>query len=294
MLGSQEPLPHRLPVSVLAWELASKGPATRMLYGKSLDEPPGGLIVETKIIGMDEPTASFEARSQKRTYTRLCLFKLNMLGDRSLAASIRFKCLGQNKDFASGFYMGYKISQSEELFYTHEEVSSPRPNLAEEKTIMLSFPTAEARLVEFGAYCLASITDPKPVALCQILDITIKPPSQTESSWTINSVRVMVRGNSPDYDERLAWKLNGSDDSKITGLPWSKTTGPFSHFDVLVDRKELGRAYSTEFPIHTEDFDECKGEGWEVVVRGRLFGGSEIASLPLQLSRDRVSGFRMQ
>lgn len=294
MLGSQEPLPHRLPVSVLAWELASKGPATRMLYGKLLDEPPGGLIVETKIIGMDEPTASFEARPRKRAYSRLCLFKLNILGDMSLAATIRFKCFGQNKDLASGFYMGYKSSQSEELCYTHEEVSSPRPNLAEEKTTMLSFPTAEARLVEFGAYCLALITDPKPVALYQILNITIKPTSQVKSSWTINSVRVMVRGDSPDYDERLAWKWDGSDDSKLTGLPWSKTTGPFSHFDVLVDGKELGRAYCTEFPIHSEDFDECKGEGWEVVIRGRLFGGSEIASLPLPLSRDKVSGFLTQ
>ena len=244
-------------------------------------------MVKTKIIG-DEKTAPFEACDLKRTNSRLCLFNLNILGDRSLAATIRFKRLGPNKDVESGFYMGYKTSKAEELCYTHVEASSPRLNLTEEKTIMLSFPTHEARLVEFGVYCLGLIAYPKPMALCQVLNITIKPSNQAKWSWTINNVRVMERGKSPDHDKRLAWKLNGPDDSNLTGLPWSKTTGPFSHFHVLVDGKELGRAYCTEFPIHNEDFDECKGEEVEVVIRGRLFGGSEIASLPLQLARDEV------
>lgn len=289
MLGSQGPLPHLLPMSLPAWEQASDRPPTRVLYGELPDEAPGGLIVNTRIIRMHEKTALFESwgsHPQRGTHFRLCLFKLNMLADESLAATIRFKCLEASTDIAPGFYMGYIISDSEKLCYIHVEISSPRSNQVQDKTIMLSFPTADSRLVEFGVYGLGLIEDPKPLALCQIFNLTIKPGGQAESCWTIVGVRVTKRGRSPDHEKRLAWKWSSSDDSRPAFLPWSKTTGPFTYFDVMISGKELGRAYCTEFPIHSEDFDGCKGEEVEAVIRGRLFGGSEVASLPIQLSRD--------
>lgn len=289
MLGSQGPLPHLLPMSVPTWEQASDGPPTRVLYGQLPDEPPGGLIVNTKIIGRDEKTAFLEVkdlRSPKGTHYRLCLFKLNMVADESLAATIRFKSLAASMDVASGFYMGYNIPNSEKLCYIHVETSSPRPNQIQDKTIMLSFPTADSCLVEFGVYGLGLVEDPKPLALCQILNLTIRPRNQAESSWTIHGVRVTERGSSPYHDKRLAWKWSGSDGSEAACLPWSKTTGPFSYFDVLIGGKELGRAYCMEISIHGGDFDGCKGESVDVVIRGRLFGGSEITSLPMQLLWD--------
>lgn len=247
--------------------------------------------MNTKIIGMDEKTAPLElwgSRSLRETHYRLCLFKLNMLADGSLAVTIRFRSFEASTDLTSGFYMGYKISNSEKLCYIHVEISSPRPSKVQDKTIRLSFPTAESRLVEFGVYGLGAIEDPKPLALYQIFNLTIKPQNQGKSSWVINGVRVKERGGSSDHDKRLAWKWSGSDDPGPACLPWSKTTGPFSYFDVIVGGKELGRAHCTEIPIYSEDFDACEGEGVEVVIRGRLFGGSEIESLPLQLSRDEI------
>ena len=279
-------------MSASTWEQALNGPPARVLYGKLPDEPPEGLIVNTKIIGMDEKTAPFErwaSRSQGGTHYRLCLFKLSMLANGSLAATIRFKCFEASMEIALGFYMGYNIPDSEQLCYIHVEMSSSRRNHVQDKMIMLSFPTADSRLVEFGVYGRGLIEDPKPLALCQILNLTIKPRNQTESSWTIDGVKIIERGRSPNHDKRLAWKWSGSDDSYPVCLPWSKTTGPFSYFDVMIGGKELGRSYSTEIPIHSEDFDGCKGEGVEVVIRGRLFGGSDIASLPAQLSRDEVN-----
>ena len=253
-----------------------------------MDEPSGGIVVTTKIIGIDDKTVPFRAPSLQETQLRLCLFKLNMLGDRSPAANIRFRWLESNMDVKSGFYMGYEISKSEKLHYVHSEIFSPRPNQVRGKTITLSFPTAESRLVEFGVFFAGLIDYPKPLALCQILNLTIKPTTQAESSWTIHGVKVTERGNAPYNDTRLAWKYSGSDDLRPTDLPWSTTTGPFSHFRVVVDGKECGRAYCMEFPIHREDFDGCKGDVVEVCIRGRLFGGGEIASLPLQLPRNKI------
>ena len=291
MLGSQAPLPHLLPMSVPAWEQASDGPPTRVLYGSLPDEPPGGLIVSTKVIGMDEKTAPFESwgsHSLTRTHYRLCLFKLNMLADGSLAVTIRFICLEAPTKLESGFYMGYNIPDSEKLCYIHVEISSPRPNQVQDKTIMLSFPTAHSRLVEFGVYGLCLVEDPEPLALCRIFHLIIKPRNRVESSWTIDGLRVTERGSHPVQDKRLAWNWSGSDDPDPTCLPWSKTTGPFSYFDVMVGGKELGRAHHAEFPIRNEDFDGGRGDGVEVVIRGRLFGGSEVASLPTMLSMGKV------
>ena len=275
-------------MSVPEWEQAPTRPQTRVLYGELVDEPSRGIIVNTKIIGIDDKTVPFRAPSLQDTQSRLCLFKLNILGDRSPAATIRFKWLEPNIDVGSGFYMGYKNSKSEKLCYVHAGISSPRPNQIQEKTIILSFPTAESCLVEFGVCFVGLIEHPKPLALCQILNLTIRPGTQAESSWTIHGVRLTERGNAPDHDKRLAWRCSGSDDLKLTGLPWSTTTGPFSHFSVIVDGKECGRAYCTEFPIHCEDFDGCKGAMVEVFIRGRLFGGGEVDSLPLQFSRHEI------
>lgn len=278
-------------MSVPAWEQAANRPPTRVLYGKLLDEPPGGLLVNTRIIGTDEKTTPSELwglTPPKGRHCRLCLFKLNTLADGSLAATIRFKCLEASKDIALGFYLGYNTPDSENICYIHVEISSPRLNRFQEKKIMLSFPNADSRLVEFGVFGLGMIEDPKPLALCLISNITIKPRNQEEPSWIVDGVRVMERGSSPYHDRRLAWKWSGLGNSHPAYLPWSKTTGPFSYFNVMIGGKELGRAYCTEFPIHSEDFDECKGEGVEVIIRGRLFGGSEIASLPVQLWGDEV------
>lgn len=273
-------------MSVSAWEEASNGAPTRVLYGELLDEPLGGLIVNMKIIGMEAKTAPSESRPRKRS--SLCLFRLNMLADGSLAATIRFKCLGASVDMALGFYMGYKSPNSAEICSIHVEISSLCANQVQDKTIIVSFPEANSRLVECGVYGLGLINGPKPLALCQILNITIKPRCQAELSWDINSLRVTERGNSSDHHKRLAWRWSGLKDPDLTSPPWSKTTGPFSYFGVMIGGNELGRAYCTEFPIYSEDFAGCKDEKVEVIVRGRLFGGGEITSLPLQLSRDEV------
>ena len=275
-------------MSVPEWEQASTRPRTRVLYGELVDEPSGGIVVNTKVIGIDDKTVPFRAPSLQESQLRLCLFKLNILGDKSPAANIRFRWLEPNLDTGSGFYMGYKIPKSEKLHYVHTEISSLRPNQVQEKIVILSFPTAESRLVEFGVFFVGLIEHPKPLALCQILNLAIRPRIQVESSWTIHDVTLTERGNAPYNDTRLAWKCSGSDNLRLTGLPWSTTTGPFSHFGVIVDGKECGKAYCTEFPIHREDFDGCKGDTVEVFIRGRLFGAGEIASLPLQLSRNEV------
>ena len=275
-------------MSVPDWEQASDGPQTRVLYGELPDEPPGGIIVNTKTIGKNEKMAFLEMSSSGSgsiARYRLCLFKLNMIANRWLAATIRFTCLEAVIGVAFGFYMGYTVSDSGNLSYDHVGILSSFLGQVQDKTIMLSFPTASSRLVEFGVYGMGLVEDPNPLALCRILNLTIKPESRVKSTWIVDHVRVVERGTSPYRDQRLAWNWSGSGYSEAACLPWSKTTGPFSYFDVMMGGKELGKAYCMEFPIHSEDFHGCEGTKTEVIIRGRLFGGSEIISRPMQLSR---------
>ncbi|KAM0805257.1 hypothetical protein BDR22DRAFT_387215 [Usnea florida] len=275
-------------MSIPDWEQASEGPQTRVLYGELPDEPPGGIIVNTKIIGKDKKMAFSEmisSGSGTRARYRLCLFKLNMIANRSLAATIRFTCLEAVIGVALGFYMGYTVSGSETLFYDHVGILSSFLGQVQDKTIMLSFPTAGSRLVEFGIYGMSLVEDPNPLALCRILNLTIKPQSQVESTWIVDHVRVVERSTSPYRDHRLAWDWSGSGCSEAACLPWSKTTGPFSYFDVMIGGNELGKAYCMEFPIHSEDFHGCEDTRTEVIICGRLFGGGEVISRPMQLSR---------
>ena len=269
------------------WERASDGPQTRVLYGELPDEPPRGIIVNTKIIGKDEKTAFLGMNSSgscSRARYRLCLFKLNMIANRSLAATIRFTCPEAVIGVALSFYMGYTVPDSESLSYDYVGILSSFPGQIHDKTTMLSFPTPGSRLVEFGVHGMGLVEDPNPLALCRILNLTIKPESQVESTWIVDHVRVVERGTSPCRDQRLAWNWSGSNCSLAACLPWSKTTGPFSYFDVMMGGNELGKAYCMEFPIHSEDFHGCEGTRTEVVIRGRLFGGGEIISRPMQLS----------
>ena len=58
-------------------------------------------------------------------------------------------------------------------------------------------------------------------------------------------------------------------------LPWSSTTGPFSHFIVTIGGKEAGSAFGLEFPVLEED---CGDLGQvEVTIMGHLFGGATVS-----------------
>lgn len=129
------------------------------------------------------------------------------------------------------------------------------------------------------------------------------PAIPKPSDHRITDLRLITRGADPYGQQRLVWAFR-SDRGPVQegGLPYSGTTGPFSHFLVCVDGRCVGRAYACEFPLRRGDFGEVesgnhkegceeeeKGEV-EVSVKGVLFGGGEVVALGVRVGVRDVLG----
>jgi hypothetical protein len=296
-LGSQAVLPKCIPMTASEWQKASTLPAVRVIYGKVMDFPLRGLTLQTKLLGKPrEPLAPFTDMPSDQV-SRLSLFKFNMSADGSLDAHISHKGNPTYFDAEMGIYCAYKGPFSDALEYHQLPVESRNYDLVD-TVITLESEIADARFVELGFYCSGSLEVLQPATLRQISNITIKPkehPSVKPIAWNIVNPHVIEKGHAGHRQKRLAWELqarNEQGSKSVEGLPWSVTTGPFSYFIVSTQRRELGRAYCTEFCLHEADFgepdeDEADVEV-EVIVRGILFGGGDVRSDPVRISLDWV------
>lgn len=217
-----------------------------------------------------------------------------MPADGSLQARVEFTREQLEATADVGLYTAYKPPSSEKIEY--EYTSLPYLLGLGPLEFPIKHQTSGCRLVELGCYCEAQIGSSEPVDLCYISTITIMSRDNFESEtppWHIYNVQVAERRSGENCQKRLTWTWQGSDHDQATsihGLPWSKTTGPFSFFEVRFGDRELGRAYCMEFPLLEEDLTSNGGNGGEdetieVVVCGQLFGGGSVCSEPSTLTR---------
>lgn len=141
-----------------------------------------------------------------------------------------------------------------------------------------------------------------PLHLMTIQHIAIAPASAIpkSSDHRITNLRIATRGADPCAQKRLVWEFLSKSHTVRDGLPYSKTTGPFSHFLVSVNGKYIGRAYACEFPLRREDFGEVESENekaghgeedeeMEVTVEGILFGGGKVLGERIRIGVGDVS-----
>jgi len=134
----------------------------------------------------------------------------------------------------------------------------------------------------------------------QHISILPAPAIPKPSDHQITDLRVITRGAEPYRQKRLVWDLHSNRvPVQEGGLPYSETTGPFSHFLVSVDGRCVGRAYACEFPLRREDFGEVESgnheegreeEKGEVIVKGVLFGGREVVARGVRIGVRDVFG----
>ena len=219
--------------------------------------------------------------SSSRTASRLCLLKLNMPADGTLESLIM---AGEPTSLQPnwGFYTILTHPTTRGSIHNYW----PYAKFAKlgRMSFVLDSEHAHSRLVELGVYCDIFHSDNvEPQEICQILSITIRPRDPVPLVWNITNVQATEMANASGIQKRLAWTWHGMRDSQPCGLPFSKTTGPFSHFVVVCGGRELGRAYCNEFPLQKSDAESCEleGEDVEVVIEGTLFGGGKISSGPV-------------
>ena len=279
------------------WEELQLGSPTQVLYGELQYEHPPGLLALTRVLGKIEDGVSLEdinhqvSLAYPKPVVRLCLFKLNMRVVDTLEAVLEVKKLRAAQSVKVGFFAAYKLSGKRDLMYRYSEIL--RSTSIDSHHMNLDCQGDESRLVEFGVYCEKSRVISQPLQLLRIERLVISPNYRPMGhKFSVQSVHATRRGEGPYAEKRLAWQWRGLNNEWPDWLAWSKTTGPFSYFKIFVEEREVGRSYCTEFPLRTGDIEssEATGESIQVRICGVLFGGEEVASLPVMIAQsDLVS-----
>ncbi|KAL9124224.1 MAG: hypothetical protein Q9217_006423 [Psora testacea] len=219
---------------------------------------------------------------------RLKLFNLNISATNALTSSIRCRRVQASKSIGSaGFYTAYRVPSRSGLAYTEIMRPIAEEDLEYNIPIQSPFPgdcideVGIGYLAEVGVFCVP-VTETPPVPSIDILHIynfVIRPLSQSAIVATIDNIRVIERQSGLNLEKRLTWNWTCPEDHCCEGRPWSKTTGPFSQFDILLDGRRIGDAFCLEFPLGIVDFDEVEeSDEAQVTVRGNLFGGGIVVS----------------
>ena len=284
VLGSQSVLPKLLPMQASEWEKLQEGSPMQVLYGKLQYEDFPSLVVYIKTIGIEKTDLTpqdvdhQELHVTSDPFLRFCLFKLSMPADGPLEAVLKFSRSQVTRSNRVGLFAAYK-TMSGGLTYRYSEL--PYDLSLSSHHMNLDYLENGSRLVELGVYCERQVDIIQPLQLLSIERLVVSPaPKLRGRNFAIHNIHTTQRGKGLDVERRLAWQWRGAHETWPTWLPWSKTTGPFSHFAVSIQGREVGKAYCLEFPVRTDDIGPSGTVSGDikVQVRGLFFGGEEIIS----------------
>ncbi|KAL8903622.1 MAG: hypothetical protein Q9207_003797 [Kuettlingeria erythrocarpa] len=271
-LSSQDPLPNLVPGLARDWSEVNNGPMTRVLYGELNSRPQSSLKVLTKLAGCyDEPNGQRIA-----SVANLRLFNFDMPADNSLAASITIREGERINHITLGFQLTFFHSVRQEHY---DVTQSLLPSwVHRESVINLPINEENSTLVALGVFMEGEPDTSAPVAVLEIASIIIRPRQvvSTQSGFQLRDLHIVDRAHESDAQKRIAWNWETAPGRLgqpwQEGMPWSRTTGPFSSFTVLIDDEVAGEAYCLEFPLREEDVKDS-GKQVTINVVGHLFGG---------------------
>ncbi len=265
-------------MSISDWTDSTGAKPQRVIYGELSNGDDAFLKVITKVIGHMECGLSQTLQyAETSVVTRLRLFNLNMPGDDTLEGTINYERDQASRDVNMGFYTAYQVLDSSDLEYRNHklpfETSQGPTNLG----LSLHSKSDGARLVELGVYCTDWIPAVEMILpLIKIAAITIKPKAKRRPhKFSIKHLAIIEA----HHERRLTWEWQGSAgsaDDDDRSIPWSRTTGPFSHFIIFIDGKKVGTAHCLQFPLRDEE--AARVPAAEIRVDAILFRGGTVSS----------------
>ena len=136
---------------------------------------------------------------------------------------------------------------------------------------------AQTKLYEVGIYLRGQL--PEDTDLAVFHSMSILPETvlhMTKPKYAIGNLRISnVRGG-PVEARKLEWEWLGDKAVWPDCLPWSRTTGPFSHFRVLRNDVEIGICQTTAYPLESGELGPKSNDSVGNVVfavEGICFGG---------------------
>ena len=279
----KEPVPEKHMVQALSGILADG-----VLYIQATIEP---CLVEHAQISEPHVSLAGNGPIEVQMPLRLRLFKLDMTGDGSLYATIH--CTHFAASEVLGFYSTYQRPRSEELEHEYHEgclMKAPYISQAREVTVInLRGRSSECRLVEFGVFYQGCRPSQVSHSLIMMVEsILIAPSTKVDWNFRVQDVMAVAQEMDKGAERQLTWRWEGDRGEWLPDLPWSMTTGPFSHFDIVVNARELGTAYSLDFPLRREDCEIDGEEEVNILIVGHFFGGGMVSSAPIRLPREEL------
>lgn len=267
-------------MSAKQWEAVNEGPIHRVLYGELRSEPQPLLKIFTRLAGCyeeDIPSPEYPR------VTRLCLYKLKTTADGSLEANIEAQGMLFEENVAYGIYLAYAHGMNGTLTYSDYDM-----HLSNRVLSHIPIQHESGELVEIGVYIDIRLDGSIPMVLMEMTRIVIKPKEALITTYKITDVHIKNRGQSPNVQKRIAWSWerisqgNGRDWPQ--GIPWSRSTGPFSSFTACLNGKNIGKAYCLEFPMKNGDV-ESLGDELTITIIGHMFGAGDVTSPSLLVPR---------
>ena len=269
-LGSQAPLPHLwqhrdVSYPILDAELRHEGSAFLRM---NLNPPQASDHLEPEVDCYKAPRIA-----------RLCLFKSSFATDASLEVIADFKCLPPAiPELTIGLYTKSVLEASGPI-----ETSEHEPFYGEDlrrqiQGFVLDKTNPNARIVELGIYCNTASYAGSPRGVLDLYGLVIRPRIEPKYTCSLMEPELYHRTSGKNKEQRLRWAWRGSKDKWPVGLPWSKTTGPFSFFTIMMEGKVLGQAHCLEYPLRPHDWLRKGKSIFRFTVQGHLFGGGAVFS----------------
>ena len=265
-IGQQSVLPtpaeRHTPVSI-----TPKSDSVGILTATMNDEPSRCSI---GITIKDLPSISNEAQVDGKLY----LHKLSARGDLNLDLNVTYLKLVDHPDLKTSLFavVGSK---------TVEQILVGDAKTRHTQTVAIwntsDRVTAVGVAVRGPAHYILSNS---ASALLDIFELTLKPTGHHYPKSEIQSIRFEQHGTSETTHHRLVWSIPGTPHPSNL-LPYSSITGPFSHFIVSAEGKDLGRAYALAYIVDQKVYADWKAQNKatvSVTLTGYAFDGSIIGS----------------
>ncbi|KAH3965569.1 hypothetical protein HBI37_002250 [Parastagonospora nodorum] len=117
------------------------------------------------------------------------------------------------------------------------------------------------------------------VPILEIYPISITPlqSDNVPHVHSIYEVQLQHRGEGENKHVRLCWKFTGTTEDRLSGIPYSHLTGPFSYFLVNINGTQCGRTYTLESILTKEMQKTFTEKELEVEIIGVGFVGQNLA-----------------
>jgi hypothetical protein len=199
----------------------------------------------------------------------IILHNINMRGDLNLNLTLKYKRVA---DLPGLKMFAYAVTKSH----------GPKVELtgASGKLVTQSLALGSGRdpITEIGIHLqgpASLFAVGKKIPVLEIFEILVKP-QENYDSCKIQSVSLIQDGTTEKGYSRLNWTISHGE-HRPTYLPYNSVTGPFSHFNVSVGGKEVGRAHALSFVFDQAAVNQLNvktGANVDIAITGVTFDGT--------------------